>query len=148
MYREAFWVAVCAAAPVIALATVVAYTDVHELVMDWASIGADRSLRDELQPGDKFLDDTAMLVLQSAAAWLLCLANLVVQAAALAFSLASLAYARNEWPPWAGIAAGVGGISALAVIAIASAGARRRFRNFQRRSVQQRRAAEKRDSQA
>lgn len=44
----------------------------------------------------------------------LCFANLIVQAALLAVSLAALAYGRDFVPPWLAIVVAVGGVALLA----------------------------------
>jgi hypothetical protein len=56
----------------------------------------------------------------------LCYANLIVQAALLAVSLAALAYTRDFAPPWLAIIIAVGGVALLAWTLLRGAGIRDR----------------------
>ena len=126
MYREAFWVAVSAAAPVIALAAVVAYADANDLMRQVAAVN--QVLTDEtLESDDKLVSRYAGIPELGLIAVSLCIANLGLQAVTLTFSLVSLANGRNEGPTWAVLVAEVGGIVALAFAAVASQRARRRL---------------------
>lgn len=115
VYHKDFWIAVSAAAPVIALAAVVAYPDTDELVQlkrdvweRWRSVVP--------TPLDALaLKDSATYVRLAVR---LCLGNIVVQAVTLTFSLLSLASEVDEWPTWMGILGVVGGVSALALCAL------------------------------
>ncbi|HEY1623870.1 MAG TPA: hypothetical protein VGG16_08720 [Streptosporangiaceae bacterium] len=119
MYRETFWVAVSAAAPVIALAVVVAYNDMkrEEALFKRQT---DPLLRHSLPvwryfpaPGLKIPKDARRARRWTWASVGLHRLNVLGQAAVLAFSLTSLAQQVNEMPLALAIAAEVGGLVAL-----------------------------------
>jgi len=125
-FYESFWVATSAAAPVIALAAVVALPDASTV----RSVASRRYRRRRDQIGDRHpleaifeplpgARELSMLQARSAwsaslLVWGTTLVNLVVQAGLLAVSLSALAYQQNVMPPWLAIFLAVGGILLLA----------------------------------
>jgi hypothetical protein len=123
MYRETFWVAVSAAAPVIALAVVVAYSDMRReeaLFMRqldpmglpvWKTFSAseDKSPPDARRAGRWSRTGVGLHLL-----------NILGQTTVLAFSLTSLAQRVNEMPLALAIAVEVGGLLALLGAAVAA----------------------------
>jgi hypothetical protein len=107
MYHETFWVAVSAAAPVIALAAIVAFGDQGQSVSRvrqgqlanpwWSYPDQNREwARRIANVGD----------LRARGAWLLLiLGNMILQAVILGFSLSSLASPVNEMPTALAVAA-------------------------------------------
>jgi hypothetical protein len=119
MYYESFWVAVSAAAPVIALAVVVAYADMtREVTLRMRGIDPFLGRRFPVWKAMSAKEDKPPHDARIAGRWYrttvgLHRLNVLGQAAVLAFSLASLAYQANEMPPALGIAAEVGGLLAI-----------------------------------
>ena len=122
-----FWVATSAAAPVIALAAIVALPDAA------AAVGKSSEYLNELHRLWPQPDRSARIVILlnrifrwwRMLVWALTAANLLAQAALLAVSLSALAYGRDTIPPSAAIALAVGGIVLLAWTASASASIKR-----------------------
>jgi hypothetical protein len=116
MYHDSFWVAVSAAAPVIALAVVVAYADMRrEVTLLTREIDPFLGRRLPVWKVMSASEDKPPRDARIAGRWYrttvgLHLLNVLGQAAVLAFSLASLAYQVNEMPLALGIAAEVGGL--------------------------------------
>jgi hypothetical protein len=123
-----FWVATSAAAPVIALATIVALPDAA------GAVGrASQHLHDARQLWPEPDRSARMVILLARTlrwwrllVWAVTVANLLAQAALLAVSLSALAYGQDTIPPSAAITLAVGGILLLAWTATASANIRRR----------------------
>ena len=127
--HESFWVATSAVAPVIALAAVVALPDV-------ALIGRATVLRDKIQrrqPSDDEEDRALQASLVDEAqstrrwawtAWLITIANLIIQAGLLAVSLCALALRQDIMSFWAAICLATIGILLLALSAFCSIVAR------------------------
>jgi hypothetical protein len=122
MYQQTFWVAVTAAAPVVALAAIVAFSDSTANASRMRQFQVDRPLW--TFPDEK--RDLAQAKARTAAKLgglvaLLCVCNTILQAAVLAFSLTGLASHVDEMPPVVAIAAEVAGIAALAGGAVVAA---------------------------
>ena len=122
-FHETFWAISGTAAPVIALAAVVSYSDLRDEGTDWSQ--ACDALRFKIR--DEQVWDRVERVLKSVdqryrryAGWVkgVQLANLVVQATLLCVSLVSVANQANLVTPLAGVVAAVGGVLCLAVVAI------------------------------
>jgi hypothetical protein len=140
-FHETFWVIAGTAAPVIALAAVVSYSDLRDEGTDWSQ--ACDVLRFEMSEKrkafqeaiEKGMDETEVrrheqvldrMNLESVdqkyrrnAGWVkgLQLINLVVQATLLCVSLVSVANQANLVTPLAGVVAAVGGVLCLAAVA-------------------------------
>jgi hypothetical protein len=137
-YHETFWLATAAAAPVIALAAVVAMPDasaaaneVNEAVLDARAAVAEAEAKsmEKLQLAVKQTrigeDEASEMVLprptppiyvaRSVAPGIAAFVNVLVQAALLALALSALATAQNVLPPWVAIALAVAGILLLTV---------------------------------
>lgn len=123
MYRETFWVAVGAAAPVIALAVVVAYSDMRREQALYM-----RQLDPVGRPIWKTFSAPELKIPPHArrAGWWsrtgvgLHLVNVLGQTMVLAFSLTSLAQRINEMPLALAIAVEVGGLLALLCAVVAA----------------------------
>lgn len=133
MYHEAFWLATSAAAPVIALAAVVAYSDAaehhHQRVNVANLLGFRGMLVGPARPGNPAAGVPATIGVASRKMAVVagpgtCLVNLAIQAVVLAFSLASLANETDEASKTWVIAATVGGIALLTFAAWESTRAR------------------------
>jgi hypothetical protein len=118
-FHKSFWVATSAAAPVIALAAVVALPDASAM-LDAASrqLRQTRRLTDD-HAGFDFRARIILAILQASwlywfLVWGATVVNLIVQAGLLAVSLSALAFQQNVMPPWVAIALAVGGILLLA----------------------------------
>lgn len=125
MYHETFWIAVTAAAPVIALAAIVAFSDSSANASRMRQWQVDRPLwtfPDENRDLARAKARTAAGLGQVVA--LLCVCNTVLQAVVLAFSLSGLASRVDEMPPEVAIAAEVAGLAALASGAVVAAACR------------------------
>jgi hypothetical protein len=117
--HESFWVATAAAAPVIALAYVVALPDTGNLLfIARANSEVALKLKKDPDPDNPIsvskmefarMSLKAMLVI-----WYTSLANVLIQAVLLGVSLWALAYGHDEIPPWSVIFLAVGGIIFLA----------------------------------
>jgi hypothetical protein len=111
MYHEVFWVAVAAAAPIIALAAIIAFSD------QMARLG-------DLYPDARKLYDDGHRDLSRAytrsniTATLLSLGNTVAQTVVLGIALSSLGGSVNEIPAWSAIALEVAGLAAVATVAL------------------------------
>jgi hypothetical protein len=114
-FHETFWVVTGTAAPVIALAAIVSVRDVSD------DVDAMQALPRELEDRASQLGKTILLVyyrdwcanwgvVTSIVEW----ANIALQAVLLAFSLLSIAYARNAFPLWIAIVVSVAGVLLLA----------------------------------
>lgn len=152
---ENFWLATAAAAPVIALAAVVVLPDasglyeegVQHTVDEW--FGPTKKLRDAVQAAGATeavveavsqidLSDmkkpvakaTFRLRVISAFIWWTVIANVVLQAGLLAFSLAALAYNVDVIPRWLAIVLTVGGILLLAFTVSLVSAYRRSLKEF------------------
>lgn len=124
-YREAFWLAASAAAPVIALAAVVALPDARATEFQAVASSYD-TFFDELfksgvlsKSGEEFLawmkeeNRRSRPALAATRIRQLVLSNVIIQAGLLAVSLSALATSRNLTPPWVVIALEVSGILLL-----------------------------------
>jgi hypothetical protein len=117
-FHESFWVATSAAAPVIALAAVVALPDASTI----AHIASGNWYRTRVRYRDTRRHPTAGVEITAARltrwqAWLTWWAifvNLIVQAGLLAMSLSALAYNHDVMAPPAAIILAAGGILILA----------------------------------
>jgi hypothetical protein len=107
MYHETFWVAVSAASPVIALAAVVAYTQVLDRDV------ADRLILEHLIPAEMSRSYMGSVDRAGQYARRLSVMNLVVQTVTLFTSLASLAWRHDVTRPGLGLTAEVFGLAAL-----------------------------------
>jgi hypothetical protein len=116
MYHETFWVAVSAAAPVIALAAIVALGDAtadasrgRQWMIDHPSWTRPPEKRALVRAGGKAVTNIGLAI------GVLCVLNTILQAVVLAFSLSSLASGVDEMPTAVAIAAEVAGIIAVPV---------------------------------
>jgi hypothetical protein len=127
-FQENFWIAASTAAPVITLAIVVVIPDAAGI--RFRAENRKHELRHHPVPAadpEKF--EKRLLKLERAVQVTrrnvrLCYANLIVQAALLAVSLAALAYTRDFVPPWLAIVVAVGGVALLAWTLLRGAGIR------------------------
>lgn len=131
MYHEAFWVAVSASAPVIALAAVVALGGVFSLAWQATEWNIDH---DAIVPKKSDYGRAIELLRKrfnravSITRWT-CMANTILQAAMLAFALTSLAARIDELPAALTIAAEALGIIAMLMAGIYAADAVRSHRD-------------------
>jgi hypothetical protein len=107
-YREAFWLATSAAAPVIALAAVVAVPDATDIRDATGGALMDRAEENAPVFFARKLARTGTALHRAA------LTNLLVQAGLLAVSLTALAIGGDVVPPWVAIVLAVGGVLILA----------------------------------
>jgi hypothetical protein len=137
MYHETFWVAASAAAPVTALASIVALSD----ITSWAH----GVLRWEVDhPPWTFPNYAAARAsaantssaYHAAMVMLICVLNTILQAVILAFALSSLTSRVDEMPTAVAIAAEVAGIAALTTGAIIGALSRGEVIQMMKCSVQ------------
>ena len=126
-YHEAFWVATAAAAPVIALANVVAGPEIDGLAV--AVARRRRVVAWVRGPGLHSLTRTLILI---SSAYLAFLLGLLMQAALLALSLSALAAGQNAGPPWVAILMAVAGILILAWVLTVTAGVSRELENWKK----------------
>jgi hypothetical protein len=129
-YHEAFWVATAAAAPVIALATVVAGPDadgVGVLAVDRRSALRMREWQKGKPAPDAILREAKRTTALIISAYLAFLLDLLIQAALLAVSLSALAAGQNVMPPWVAIVMAVAGILILAWAVSVTAAIRRQL---------------------
>ena len=137
-YHESFWLATSAAAPVIALAAVVALPDASAAVygaMDRVGVTSRPNLKDpvtlkEIRPNG--LDWAERLWGKARVISIVSFFNVIIQAGLLAVSLSALASEQNVMPPWGAIIPAVGGILLLAWALAAGATLRRRFQELDR----------------
>lgn len=118
MYHETYWIAVSAAAPVIALSAIVAMADVGAISSasrQWQIEHPPWTCPEESQELANKIGHLAwdMLTFAARLAWF-CMA---LQATVLAFSLSSLAGRIDEMPTWVAIAGEVASIVALSGVA-------------------------------
>ena len=132
-FHESFWIAASTAAPVITLAIVVVIPGAAGI--RFRAANREQELLDLRVPAtdpDKAAKLEKRLMKLGWAARVtrlnvrLCYANLIVQAALLAASLAALAYTRDFVPPWLAIIVAVGGVGLLAWTLLRGAGVRDR----------------------
>jgi len=116
-YHESFWLATGAAAPVIALAAVVALSD------------ALQTERDAKSPYGIWAASWGTATVTS----MISILNVIVQAALLAVSLSALAYGQNVMPPWVAIVLAVGGILLLGWTLAIGAAIRRKLGELEKR---------------
>ena len=114
-FHEGFWVATSAAAPVIALAAIVAIPDLAGHV---TMTSRDVDTATGQRPGRPDSSDPVMSLARGARRWsvmalVVTLVNLLAQAALLALSLWSLAYNQDVMPPPTAIILPVFGVLAL-----------------------------------
>lgn len=127
-YHEAFWLATAAAAPVIALAAVVALPDMADATRE-ASNAAQDAVRYSVEA--RFESSSRAARSQYAT-----LGIVLAQAALLAVSLSALATHRDVMPAWVAIVLAVSGIMLLTVTTlslIATRGRAALYRGFKRR---------------
>jgi uncharacterized membrane protein len=108
-YHEAFWVVTGTAAPVIALAAVVALPDTSAMtsrtVQHFGSAWLPTA--EQLKTGSELWTRAAIIKVSA-------VTNLVAQACLLLISLMALMWASNPLSPWVAVAIAVGGILLLA----------------------------------
>jgi hypothetical protein len=126
MYHETFWIAVSAAAPVIALAAIVAFSNdiantsrMRQWFVEHPPWTRPQEKRAQARKTTKTSTNLAVTV------GLMCVLNTILQAVVLAFSLSGVASHVDEMPIAVAIAAEVAGIAALAAGAIIAAFGRR-----------------------
>lgn len=119
-YHDSFWVVVGGAAPVIALAAVLAAKDTGAQLWQWRQstfvdlVRGKRAMSSPPRPMENRFIGLIWVGLH------LFFVNIVVQAVALGFSLLSLAYGKNEISPTFGVIAGIGGLTILALATFSS----------------------------
>ena len=132
-FEQNFWLATSAAAPVIALAVIVALPDTSGVIVEsmrQRAIARFEIVVDIMNPPDGSTPATTALDVAEGAASVAAVSkvvaaariiritsvcNVILQAGLLAGSLAALAYNRNIGPPWVAILLAVGGIVILAM---------------------------------
>jgi hypothetical protein len=114
-YHEAFWAVVGAAAPVIALASIVSVSDMMNHAFEWSRYRRDRPRR-----AVRELTERSALGMLTKFSIITQATNLVLQALALLFALLSLAAAVNMIPRWIAIVIEVIGLPRLAIGALAT----------------------------
>jgi hypothetical protein len=128
-YHEAFWVATAAAAPVIALANVVAGPEIDGAVVTVFRHQRDLRIRRWLPVKDPTLHSATFKLILISSAYTAFFLGLLMQAALLAVSLSALAAGQNVMPPWVAIVMAVAGILILAWVLTVTAGVRRELEN-------------------
>jgi hypothetical protein len=113
-YHDSFWLATGAAAPVIALAAVVALPDIAVMERRAWIRYAKGAIPPDLKQKDPAGDLPKQLWHAVNLIWYVSLFNMIIQAAVLAVSLSALASEQNVVPPWIAIVPAVGGIILLA----------------------------------
>jgi hypothetical protein len=136
MYHETFWVAVSAAAPVIALAAIVAYTDANRTGSSSRQWAVDHPPwtyppHQRHAAGDKIVEARSLTLMVV----LVCTLDTILQAVMLAFSLSSLASRVDEMPTAVAVAGEVAGIVGLAACAWMSMRSSSRADDFKALSV-------------
>ena len=128
--HESFWVATAAAAPVVALAAIVALPDTSVAVEEVYRHRHDPVVSERARNGRQVivarLWSRNMAYVWSQLVWMVSIVNLLLQAALLAMSLLVLVYDQEVIPPWAAIVFSAGGILLL-TWSSTSAAAFRRF---------------------
>jgi hypothetical protein len=124
-FHETFWVVTGSAAPVIALAAIISARDIaHDIGAITDPVGqlmADHVRGPKLQQALSYHQRWAWV---GYAQWLAQLVNICLQALLLTVSLLSIAYQRNVFPVWIGVALTVGGVVLLAVTGVGMLAAR------------------------
>jgi len=121
MYHEAFWLAVSVAAPVIALAAIVAYASARakaDRMWQWAidrGLGVTQGAESRMDPGPAKQARSLPSSLRVAAS--MSMTNTILQAIVLAFSLSSLASGFDRMPTGFAVVFEVAGIFVLAASA-------------------------------
>lgn len=121
-YQETFWVVVGTAAPVIALAAVVALPDTSNMFPDFIQSFMSPEFKETMnakaRKGYEQLATSAYKPFQLFAATIQwgAIGNVLIQAGLLAVSLTALGYERDVMPPWVAIVLAVSGILLLALI--------------------------------
>jgi hypothetical protein len=109
-----FWVATAAAAPVIALAAVVALPDLTTAEFEVVKRLYDKAIADGVKDAGFFHEPRAERLLRNARiARGMTMANVIIQAVLLAVALGALATDQNLMPPLAAVVLAVGGILLL-----------------------------------
>jgi hypothetical protein len=114
--HDSFWVATSAVAPVIALAAVIALSDVMPIL---GRVNVVESAVQQHPNKDSWIQDQMARIARDTRKWALIaglttLVNLIIQAALLAVSLSALAYDQDIMPLWLAVIMATGGILLLA----------------------------------
>jgi hypothetical protein len=132
-YQESFWLATSAAAPIIALAAMVALPDTADVT--FATAREVSRLRQRTAPPDTSRSEIVKLVYRGLAVNFGSLINLLVQAGLLAVSLTALEVGVDVMPPWVAICLAVGGLLLLAWTLVVGRNLRRQLQRLERDST-------------
>jgi len=118
-FHETFWVVTGSTAPVVALAAIISAKEIaHDTGVITDPVGemvAAHVTGPKMEQAHSYYQKWALV---GYAQWLAQLVNVCLQALLLTVSLLSIAYQRNVFPIWIGVAVAVGGVALLAVTGV------------------------------